>query len=355
VADKVNLAILGSGLIGAIHAKAIGEVPNARLSVVIDAARDRADKLASEYGVPAVYDLAEALKRDDVDAVHVCVPSGLHAKLGTMVAEAGKHVLVEKPIDITLPAGRRLVEAGERTGAKVAVIFQKRFLQPSQRIYNAVQQGDFGRLIQLDAYVKWYRDPSYYADSPWHGTWAMDGGGALINQGVHMVDMLKWIGGPVRSVFARRRTALHDIEVEDLVDAIIEFQNGALGVLQASTCLYPGFPERLDVHGTLGSASLEGSDMAGWAIKGQDAEASQAGLPTGASDPGAIGHRYHVPVIQDFVNAILEDRDPMVTGRDGLETLELVMAVYKSAQEGKEVTLPLPEDWVPEPKADKLQ
>ncbi len=354
MSDTVNLAILGSGLIGGIHAHAISEVSNARLSVVIDAAHDRADKLAAEFGVPAVYDLGEALKRDDVDAVHVCVPSGLHAKLGAIVAEAGKHVLVEKPIDITLPAGRRLVAAGESTGAKVAVIFQKRFMDGAKRLHAAVQGGEFGRLIQCDAYVKWYREPTYYSDSPWRGTWAMDGGGALINQGVHMVDVMKWVGGPVRSVFARRRTALHDIEVEDLVDAVLEFENGALGVLQASTAIYPGYPERLEVHGTLGSAVLEGSELTQWAIQGQEAQTGGGGLPSGASDPGAIGHRYHVPVIQDFVDAIREDREPMVTGRDGLETLELVMAVYKSAQEGKEVTLPLPADWVPEPKVAKL-
>jgi len=354
VSDVVNLAILGSGLIGGIHARAIAEVSNARLSVVIDAAKDRADKLADEFGVPAVYDLGEALKRDDVDAVHVCVPSGLHAKLGTMVAEAGKHVLVEKPIDITLPAGQRLVEAGEASGAKVAVIFQKRFTDAGRRLHAGVSGGDFGRLMQCDAYVKWYRDPTYYSDSPWHGTWAMDGGGALINQGVHMVDLMKWVGGPVRSVFARRRTALHDIEVEDLVDALFEFESGALGVLQASTATYPGYPERLDVHGTLGSAVLEGSDITQWAVKGQESQTGGDALPSGASDPGAIGHRYHVPVIQDFVDAIREDREPMVSGRDGLETLELVMAVYKSAQEGKEVRLPLPHDWVPEPKVAKL-
>ncbi|NPV08671.1 MAG: Gfo/Idh/MocA family oxidoreductase [Anaerolineae bacterium] len=354
MANQVNLAILGSGLIGAIHARAIAEVSNARLSLVIDSARERADALAAEYGVPAVYDLSEALQRHDVDAVHVCVPSGLHAKLGTMVAEAGKHVLVEKPIDITLPAGRKLVEAGERTGAKIAVIFQKRFTEPAQRIRTAVERGELGRLIQCDAYVKWYREPKYYSDSPWHGTWAMDGGGALINQGVHMVDLLKWIGGPVRSVFARRRTALHDIEVEDLVDALVEFESGALGVIQASTALYPGFPERLDVHGTRGSAVLEGSALAQWAVVGQAVESGAGALPTGHADPGAIGHKGHVPVIQDFVDAILQDREPMVSGRDGLETLELVMAVYKSAQEGREVTLPLPEDWVPEPRVAKL-
>lgn len=354
MSDVVNLAILGSGLIGGIHARAIAEVSDARLSVVIDAARDRADKLAAEFGVPAVYDLSEALKRDDVDAVHVCVPSGLHAKLGTIVAEAGKHVLVEKPIDITLPAAQRLVDAGASSGAKVAVIFQKRFTEAAQRLHTAVQGGEFGRLMECDAYVKWYRDPTYYSDSPWHGTWAMDGGGALINQGIHMVDLLKWVAGPVRSVFARRRTALHDIEVEDLADAVLEFENGALGVLQASTAIYPGYPERLDIHGSLGSAVLEGSDITQWAIKGQEAQSGGGGLPSGASDPGAIGHRYHVPVIQDFVDAIREDREPMVSGRDGLETLELVMAIYKSAQEGKEITLPLPRDWVPEPKVAKL-
>ncbi len=343
----VNIGILGGGLIGSIHAKAIAEVPNARLTVVIDAATERADALASEYGVAAEYDLGVALKRDDLDAVHVCTPSGTHAKLGTIIADAGKHVLVEKPLDISLAAGKRLVEAGKRNGVKVAVIFQKRFTPAAQRVHQAMAGGELGKLIQCDAYVKWYRDPKYYSDSPWHGTWAMDGGGALINQGVHMVDLLKWIGGPVRSVVAKRRTALHPIEVEDLIDALVEFENGALGVIQASTALYPGFPERLDVHGSRGSAVIEGSDLAEWAVQGQETESREGALPSGASDPGAIGHRYHVPVIQDFVDAIIEDREPMVSGQDGLETLELVMAIYKSAQEGQEVALPLPEDWMP--------
>ena len=348
MAQPLNIAILGGGLIGSIHAAAIAEVPDARLTVVIDAVRERADELAAKYGVEAEYDLAEALKRVDVDAVHVCTPSGTHAKLGVPAAEAGKHVLVEKPIDVTLPAAQRLVEAGERNKVKVGVIFQKRFTPPAQRIREAVDAGELGRLIQCDAYVKWYREPEYYSDSPWHGTWAMDGGGALINQGIHMVDLLKWIGGPVRSVVARRRTAYHRIEVEDLIDAILEFENGALGVVQASTAMYPGFPERLDVHGTKGSAIIEGSDLTAWAIQGQAKEAAASALPSGASDPGAIGHKGHVPVIADFADAILRDRDPMVTARDGLETLEVVMAIYKSAQDGVEVALPLPAGWVPQ-------
>lgn len=347
MSKTVNIAILGSGLIGSIHAAAISEVPNANLTVVIDAFEDRAQELAQQYGAAAEKDLAEALKRDDIDAVHVCTPSGTHAKLGTMAAEAGKHVLVEKPIDINLPAANRLVKASEDNNVKVGVIFQKRFTEPAQRIHQAVSSGDIGRLIECDAYVKWYREPDYYAKSVWHGTWNMDGGGALINQGIHMVDLLKWIGGPVKSVFAKRRTALHQIEVEDLIDAVVEFENGALGVIQGSTAMYPGFPERLDVHGTKGSAVIEGSQLAEWAIQGQQGESVNEVLPTGHSDPGAIGHKGHVPVIADFVNAIIENRQPMVSARDGLETLELVMAAYMSAQEGKEVTLPLPADWTP--------
>jgi predicted dehydrogenase len=350
MAKTVNLAILGSGLIGSIHARAIVEVPNARLSVVIDSFEERAQQLARQHGAAAEKDLAVALKRDDIDAVHVCTPSGTHAKLGALAAAAGKHVLVEKPLDITLPAGRRLVETARQHGVKVAVIFQKRFSQSARRVRDAVQAGELGDLIQCDAYVKWYREPRYYSDSPWHGTWAMEGGGALINQGIHMVDLLKWVAGPARSVFAKRRTALHKIEVEDLVDAVVEFQNGALGVIQASTALYPGFPERLDVHGSRGSAAIEGADIGLWAIQGQEAQTAKAGGATGHSDPGAIGHAWHVPVIADFVDAIIEDREPMVSGQDGLDTLELVMAIYKSAEEGREVTLPLPPDWVPNAK-----
>jgi len=345
--DVVRLAILGGGLIGSIHADAIAEVPNARLTVVIDAVEDLARQLAAKHGATPVFDLAEAVQRDDIDAVHVCTPSGTHAKLGTIAAEAGKHVLVEKPIDITLSAARGLVEAGKANNVKIGVVFQKRFTRPAQRIKKALESGDLGKLIQCDAYVKWYRTPEYYSKSAWHGTWAMDGGGALINQGIHMVDLLKWIGGPVRSVVAKRRTALHSIEVEDLIDAIVEFENGALGVIQASTALYPGFPERLDVHGSNGSAVIEGSALSHWAVQGQEEERLGEALPTGHADPGAIGHKGHVPVIADFVNAILENRDPMVTAQDGLETLELVMAAYKSAQEGNEVRLPLPEDWLP--------
>ena len=343
MARTINLAVVGSGLIGSIHAQAIAEVPNAKMTVVIDSFEERAQQLAAKYGAAAEKDLAEALKRDDIDAVHICTPSGTHAKLGTIAAAAGKHVLVEKPLDINLPAGRRLVGAAREHGVKVGVIFQKRFSAPAQRTKQAVSSGELGDLIQCDAYIKWYREPKYYSDSPWHGTWSMDGGGALINQGIHMVDLLKWIGGPVRSVFAKRRTALHKIEVEDLADAIVEFQNGALGIIQASTALYPGFPERLDVHGSKGSAVIEGSELAQWAVQGQPAEARVTGLPTGHSDPGAIGYKWHVPVITDFVNAIIEGREPMVSGQDGLDTLELIMAVYKSAQEGKEVTLPLME------------
>ena len=348
--SKVRVAVVGSGLIGRIHAAAIAEVPAAQLTVVVDAFEERARALAQQYGAAAEKNLAVALQREDIDAVHICTPSGTHAQLGIMAAEAGKHVLVEKPIDIVLPAARELVDTAARRGVKLGVVFQKRFTAPVQRIQRAVQAGEFGRLIQCDAYVKWYREPKYYSESRWHGTWQMDGGGALINQGIHMVDLLRWVGGPVRSVFARRRTAYHAIEVEDLIDSLIEFQNGALGVIQASTALYPGFPERLEVHGQRGSAILEGSEISTWAIEGQEQEKLGAGLPTGHSDPGAIGHKGHVPVIADFVAAIREGREPLVNGEEGLETLRLVMAIYRSAQEGQEVRLPIPDDWVPQPR-----
>ncbi len=348
---KIRYGVIGCGAIHGVHCESIRGVAGAELVGVFDVLPDRSQKTAEKFGITS-FETLEALF-EAVDAVTVCVPSGLHAELGVAAAKAGKHVLVEKPIDVTVEAATRLIEACESAGVKLGTISQHRFSAAIRRLHDAAQGGEFGKLLEGDAYIKWYRTQAYYDSGDWRGTWALDGGGCLINQGVHYVDMIQWIMGGVRAVQAQVRTSAHDIEVEDIAAALVEYKNGAIGVIQGSTSFYPGLAERLEVHGKHGSVILEGDKPKLWKI---DAEAAAEGLygggvqmqPTpslhlhdqtdevaaGASDPTAIWGEQHRLQIEDFTQAILENREPAMTGRMALEPLKVILAIYESSRKG---------------------
>ncbi|HEY4025894.1 MAG TPA: Gfo/Idh/MocA family oxidoreductase, partial [Candidatus Dormibacteraeota bacterium] len=259
MADRTyGFGIIGCGVIAPFHARAVGELPNARLVAVADVIPERAGRLAAEFGAEAHTEVDALLARPDVDVVSVCVPSGLHAEIGVRAAAAGKHVVVEKPIDITLEAADRLIAACRDRGVTMTVISQNRFRPAVQRLRELIDAGRLGRLVVGDAVVKWYRSQDYYDSGDWRGTWALDGGGSLMNQGVHYTDLLQWMMGPVDRVFARCATATHErIEVEDVAVALLHFASGAVGVLEASTAVYPGLSERLEVTGTGGTVIIE--------------------------------------------------------------------------------------------------
>ena len=347
----VKYGVIGCGAIHGVHCEAIKGVGNAELVGVFDIHPEKSAKTAEKHGVYCSPSLTELLEQ--VDAVTVCVPSGLHAEIGIQAALAGKHVLVEKPIDVTLQSALSLVEACEKANVKLGTISQHRFSDQVRRLHDTAQSGGFGTLLQGDAYIKWYRTQAYYDSGDWRGTWKLDGGGCLINQGVHYIDMIQWIMGGVKAVQAQVRTSAHNIEVEDIANALIEYKNGAVGVIQGSTSFFPGLAERLEVHGKHGSVIIEGDRTKLWKI---DAEAAAEGLYGGgvlmqptpslhlhdqdevvanaASDPTAVWGEQHRLQIEDFTNAILEDREPAMTGRMALEPLKIIMAIYESSRKG---------------------
>jgi predicted dehydrogenase len=349
MANKVGFGIVGCGVIAPFHAKAIQETPDAALVAACDPNEDAAKTFAAEHNdLPCYTDLEEMLKRDDVQAVCICTPSGMHSDQAVAAARAKKHVLCEKPLDITLPKIDRMIAACKEEGVKLGGIFQRRTYPASMKVRDAVQSGLLGRMVLGDIYQKFYRSPEYYLSGAWRGTWEMDGGGALMNQGVHGIDLLLWIMGDVKSVIARADHLVRDIEVEDTAAAIITFENGAFGVVEGATSCNPGQEARLELHGDKGTIVLTDAGIVRWAVSKGDKHlaedepiAPQEKRAHGVADPRAISAQGHIALIRDFVDAIENDREPMVTAESARKPVELILAIYEAARTGREVTLPL--------------
>lgn len=352
--DKVRLGVVGCGAIFPTHADAIRRIECAELSAVYDVLPERTEAAAERFRCHPSPTLDDLLAR--VDALVVCVPSGLHAEVGIQAARAGRHVLVEKPIDTTLLKATRLVQACESAGVRLGVISQHRFANDIRAARSAVQGGVLGPMLAGDVYIKWFRTQVYYDSGDWRGTWELDGGGCLINQGIHYIDMLQWIMGPVKAVRACCRTMAHNIEVEDVANALLEFESGAVGVLQGSTSSFPGFAERLELHGRYGTIVIEGDIAKVWEIW-EDPESDRSKYGRGVAcqptpnlhahgsggplpdDPTARWGEQHRMQIADFCQAILENREPALTGRMALEPLRVILAVYESSRRGGERVL----------------
>jgi predicted dehydrogenase len=332
-----GFGIIGAGIIAAVHADAIALLPDARLVAVTDVAAAAAGELE-----PTLDDL---LARRDVDVVCVCVPSGLHAEVGIRAAKAGKHLVVEKPVDVTLEAADRLIAAARQAGVALTVMSQHRFDPGVAELKRLIDDGALGRLVLGEASTKWYRTQAYYDSAPWRGTRAMDGG-ALLNQGIHYVDLLRWCMGPATEVTAVCTTQAHDIEVEDTALAIVRFASGAVGTISATTAAYPGFPQRLEVSGTGGTATIEDGQLVRTALRGTADAAGSAGPPqvpaqesAAAADPAALDAAVHAAQLADLLAAVDEGREPAVSGEEGRAALEIVRAVYESSRTGCPVTL----------------
>jgi UDP-N-acetyl-2-amino-2-deoxyglucuronate dehydrogenase len=296
----------------------------------------------------AFTDYREMLGMPGLDAVSLCVPSGIRGRIGEECAAAGKHVLAEKPIEVNTSKIDSLIAAAKKNGVKLGCIFQSRFADGTVEVLKALRCGRFGKLVLGDAYVKWYRSQEYYDSGAWRGTRKFDGGGALINQAIHQIDLLLAFMGNAKWVQAQTRMVGHKgLEVEDLACAMLEFENGALGVIEGSTAIWPGHPARVEIHGTEGSAILEDGELTYWEFKkAKKSDESirarfgrEAALGSGAGDPlsnlKSEGHRRN---IQDFVKAIQEDREPYVSGAEGRRSVALIEAIYKSAATGKRVS-----------------
>jgi UDP-N-acetyl-2-amino-2-deoxyglucuronate dehydrogenase len=349
-----GFGIVGCGMIAEFHTRAINEIPNARVLAAWSRNPANGAKIArlAEGGCEVLGDLDALLAIPGLDVVCICTPSGAHMEPALVSAAAGKHVVVEKPLEITLARCDAVIDACARAGVQLCTIFPSRFTAANLRLREAISLGRFGRLTLGDTHVKWWRTQEYYDSGGWRGTWQLDGGGALMNQAIHNVDLLYWLMGDVESITAHTATLAHTrIEVEDTAVASLRFKNGALGVIEAATSAYPGLLKRTEIHGDRGSARVEQDDITLWDFQEKvpsdnevfAAMAAGSGFKAGSSDPRGITHVGHRDQLIDFLEAIDTGREPAVDGREGRKSVEIIRAIYRSAGSGQAVMLPLAE------------
>jgi UDP-N-acetyl-2-amino-2-deoxyglucuronate dehydrogenase len=331
--------------------RALAEVPGTRVAALVSRTPASAAKLIEETGMapcPAFATVAEAVTAPGVDVVIITTPSGAHLEPAVAAATAGKHVVVEKPLEITGPRCEQIIEACHKHRVKLCTIFPSRFADSNLTLKAAVDAGKFGRLTFGEASNKWWRAQAYYDDGGWKGRFALDGGGALMNQAIHNVDLLLWMMGPATHVCGLTATLAHErIEVEDTAAASIRFASGALGVLVGTTSVYPGYPKQIAIHGDRGSAVIEQEDVLKWdfspATSADDEVrqrfAAKVGASGGAADPKAISHEGHRRQLADFVEAIRQNRLPKVDGREGKRAVDLICAIYESNRTGRLVEM----------------
>ena len=333
---SLRFGIIGVGNISANHAAAIKNTPDAQLVAVATRHAERGQTFATEHGATWYADYRTLLAQADIDAVAICTPHDLHAPMTIDAAAAHKHVLVEKPMAITTAECDAMIDACERAGVTLGVVFQMRFESLSRQLKSLIDSGKLGRLLWMSANQIWYRTDEYYRSAPWRGTWAREGGGVLINQAIHTIDLMLWLTAPdmPTRVTARMKTLNHPIEVEDGVVAILEYADNRLGLIQATTVAYPGYPERLEFHGTHGSALYhKGQGKLEWHIsEPREDGMEEAPTDSGSSGPKSASAAAHTAQYQDFVEAIKNSRAPFVDGREGRKSVELIEKIYKAAQ-----------------------
>lgn len=356
-----GFGIVGCGMIAHFHARAIADVRGAKLRAVhtSNPANGKSVVDAAGGGVDIHTNLDEMLRRDDIDIVCICTPSGAHLEPAQKAAKAGKHVVVEKPLEITLARCDRLIAACRDANVQLCTIFPSRFSNVNRELKKAVEAGRFGRITLADTTVKWWRTQQYYDGGGWRGTWALDGGGALMNQAIHNVDLLQNLAGPVVEIGAFTSLLAHErIEVEDTAVAVLRFASGAIGVIEAATSAYPGLLKTVGIHGSAGSAVVEQDDILVWQFAKEAAKDAKlreqfgrkSGATGGASDPKAISHTGHARQLDDFVKSIRTGKPPLVDGAEARKSVEIILGIYQSQATGKIVKLPLARD----PKLPKL-
>jgi UDP-N-acetyl-2-amino-2-deoxyglucuronate dehydrogenase len=338
----LRFGLVGCGVIAPTHARCIAELEDAELIAACDINYHKALVLAEEYACRSYPGIQEMLANEDIDIVCILTPSGLHAELGILAAQAGKHIIVEKPIDVRLEKADALITVCRNAGVNLTVISQHRFDPAFTALKDAVNQGKLGQLNFGAAHTKWFREQSYYDSGSWRGTWALDGGGALINQSIHYVDLLQYIFGPVSELHGYTATRAHTgIEVEDIAVASLRFRSGALGLLEGNTAAYPGFAARLDVYGSDGSVIIENDKVSEWQLRcGEPCPVSheESGFIGGTSSKD-IWHTGHRRQYAEAIEAIRAGRKSLVNGEEGRKALEIVLAVYESARTGKTIYL----------------
>jgi UDP-N-acetyl-2-amino-2-deoxyglucuronate dehydrogenase len=344
-----GFGIIGAGTISDIHASAIRAIPRARLLGVYSITSQKSRAFAARHGCISYDSLEEMLDVPAIDIVCICTPSGMHLEPAVKSLKAGKHCIIEKPLEITLQKCDELIQVAEQLQVMVAVVFPSRFYEPAKQLRRAIEENRFGNLVLGDAYVKWSRSAGYYQSAAWRGTWELDGGGALMNQGIHSVDLLQWYMGPVHSVQAVAANIRHkNIEVEDTIVSTVKYANGALGTIVCSTAVHPGALKQVEIMGTKGTAILQESSLIKWQFEQQSPEddviANQMTMAVnshgGVSNPADISYAGHQKQIEDMIEAVDTGRKPLIDAREGRKSVEIVTSIYESAKSGKMVTLP---------------
>lgn len=347
-----GFGIIGCGMIAHHHAQAIGDLREAKLVGCFNHTTSKAQSFAKKYNCD-VYDSLDAMLADPkIDVVNICTPSGAHMEPAVAAAKAGKHVVVEKPLEVTLKRCDRIIDACDKHNVKLCTIFPSRFSEVNRVMKDTIDAGRFGKLTLGDTFVKWWRTQEYYDSGGWRGTYKLDGGGAFMNQAIHNVDLLYWFMGDVAEVSAVTGTLAHKrIEVEDVAVACVKFRNGAMGVLEATTAAWPGLLKKTEIHGTTGSAIIEQDHLLLWNFEKKLAKDktitrkfAKSDTSGGAADPNAISYSGHLAQLKDFVKAIKTGSTPAVDGREGRKSVEIILAIYKAAWSGRRVTLPLKSD-----------
>ncbi len=345
---SVGFGIIGTGMIARFHAQAIQAIPHAHVAGCFNHTAVKAAAFANEYGGRACSSLDELLAIPDLQVVTICTPSGAHLEPAVQAARAGKHVIVEKPLEITLDRCDEIIRTCDEFGVRLATIFPSRFSPANLALKQAIEQGRFGRLTLGDTYVKWWRSQEYYDSGGWRGTWKLDGGGAFMNQAIHNVDLLYWLMGDIVDVCGMTATLAHErIEVEDVGSAVVRFANGAIGTLQATTSAFPGLLKRTEIHGTAGSAIIEQDQILLWEFaekRPEDADmlaryGKTSETSGGAADPKAISFAGHQRQFEDFLHALADHSEPLVDGREGRKSVEIILAIYESSRTGRRITL----------------
>jgi predicted dehydrogenase len=341
-----NFGIIGAGLIADFHAKAINDLPNARLTGCCDVVPAKADKLAENHSCRTFRDFEEMVQSGDIDIVTIATPSGLHMEPAMAAASAGKHVLCEKPLDVTLERIDSMIEAHENSGTALGGIFPYRFNNAQKPLRNAIESGRFGTITSASIYVPWWRSDEYYNGS-WHGTWKLDGGGALMNQSIHMVDMLCDLRPPVVSVAALTATRGHpQIETEDTAAAVLRYADGSLGMIYGTTASWPGQFRRFEITGTRGTAVMVEDSITVWDFADKKQEDEKILIQCrdkegggGVADPAAITHTNHARNFRAFLESLEKGERFQIDGREARKAVELILAIYRSAKEERIVKM----------------
>jgi UDP-N-acetyl-2-amino-2-deoxyglucuronate dehydrogenase len=351
ISNKVGYAVLGLG-VGKTHVKAAVNAQGCEFVAICDLDKEKLNSIGDEFGIAKenrYTSYEQLLSRSDIQIVSVCTPSGMHRDHAVQALRAGKHVLAEKPLEIELDKINDILKVAEEEGKFVGSVFQNRLSPGNRKIKETVESGRLGKLITSNFHIKWYRTDEYYArNGGWRGTWAMDGGGAIMNQSVHTVDLMQWFMGPVKSIFAKAGAFNHDIETEDTAVAVVSFENGAIGTLIGTTCAYPGLEILSQIHGTTGTVYANNSNIEVYKLADDPDRTEEAQVlaefgkkekASGGADPAAISTTGHAGQIQDMIFAVLENRPPMIQGKEGYAAVEIILALYESARTGKEVFL----------------